>query len=267
MLVLLFSAGMASASPWGEVKRPSSGPPRVIGGVSNGCIAGALALPESGPGYVSIRRYRNRYYGHPKLLRFIADMGLAQKRHGDRLMMIGDLSQPRGGLMSSSHRSHQNGLDVDIWLTLADSPAMARRLMDDRSDPDSMVAPGGDDISRYWGEDQRFLIETAARHPSVDRIFANPAIKQALCRSARGDRSWLRKVRPWWGHDAHIHVRLSCPPGSGQCASQSPVPVGEGCGKELAWWFSPEARKPSKKGGRRVEPTPPAACSALLRDM
>ncbi|NEV65211.1 penicillin-insensitive murein endopeptidase [Thiorhodococcus minor] len=260
----------ALATPWSEVRAPSDGLTEVIGGPSNGCIGGAEALPATGPGYVSVRRYRNRYYGHPDLLAFVQDLGRVQQRSGAGLAMIGDLSQPRGGRMSSSHRSHQNGLDVDVWMTLVSSPVEASRLMDHRSDPRSMVAPGGYRVSGNWGSAQRGLIETAARHPRVDRIFVNPAIKRALCQSTRGDRSWLRKIRPWWGHDAHFHVRLACPQGSPQCRPQSPVPAGDGCGEQLAWWFSDEARSP-KKGGSKSKPasTPrmPPACSAVLRDL
>lgn len=139
------------ATPWGDVQRPSSGLTEVFGGAANGCIGGADALPETGPGYVSIRRYRNRYYGHPDLIRFVHDLGRGQQQRGSQFVMIGDLSQPRGGRMSSSHRSHQNGLDVDVWFTLANSPTAARQLMDDRADPASMVAPGGRTVSRHWG--------------------------------------------------------------------------------------------------------------------
>ncbi len=258
----------AVASPWSEVKLPSSGMPQVIGGASNGCIGGAQTLPEAGPGYISVRRYRNRYYGHPELLRFIADLGRAEHREGDRLVMIGDLSQPRGGRMSSSHRSHQNGLDVDIWLTLASSSADAHRTMDGSADPPSMVAAGGRAVSRAWGEDQAALIEAAARHPKVDRLFVNAAIKQALCQETSGDRSWLRKVRPWWRHDAHMHVRLACPAGSAQCDDQAPIPSGDGCGKDLAWWLSDEALHGGHKGGgeKSTEPPVPSACMAILSD-
>nr|WP_242482382.1 penicillin-insensitive murein endopeptidase [Thiocystis violacea] len=266
-VVALSVATSVSATPWSEVRRPSSGMTEVIGGASNGCIAGAQTLPATGPGYVSVRRYRNRYYGHPELLSFIDDLGRSQARRGNGVLMVGDLSQPRGGRMSSSHRSHQNGLDVDIWFTLASSPAEANRLMGNRPDPQSMVAPGGRSVSRFWGPDQQALIESAARHPKVDRIFVNAAIKQALCQSATGERSWLRKVRPWWKHDAHFHVRLVCPPGSTQCKAQSPVPAGDGCGQELAWWLSDEALKPSKKGGGKPStPSTPAACAAVLKD-
>lgn len=266
ILVWVF-AGAVHATPWAEVTAPSGGPPRVIGAVSNGCIGGAVALPETGPGYVSVRRYRHRYFGHPELIRFIEDLGRRQRARGDHLVMIGDLSQPRGGRMPSSHRSHQNGLDVDVWLTLVGSPAAASRLMDNRSDPRSMVQPGGLFVSEYWGDDQRFLIETAARHPAVERVFVNPAIKRALCRQAEGERAWLGKVRPWWGHDSHFHVRLACPAGSPACESQPRLGGDTGCGEELAWWFSDEARSPFKRGTGEVkaEPRAPAACLALLR--
>ncbi|MBK1719582.1 penicillin-insensitive murein endopeptidase [Thiocystis violacea] len=267
-LSLLFILSPAAATPWAEVKQPSSGMIEVIGGPSNGCIGGASALPETGPGYVSVRRYRNRYYGHPDLIRFVGDLGQAQRRQTDQLLLVGDLSQPRGGRMSSAHRSHQNGLDVDIWFTQAPSPVAARQLMDNRSDPVSMVAPGGRTVSRHWGEDQQALIEAAARHRLVDRIFVNAAIKQALCENASGDRQWLRKVRPWSGHNAHFHVRLACPEGMLGCQAQAPVPPGDGCGADLAWWLSDEALRGGGKGStkRPAEPRSPPACLAILKD-
>lgn len=261
---LLFPVFSFAGTPWSEVSRPSPGPTEVIGSSANGCIGGAETLPQTGPGYVSIRRYRNRYYGHPSLIRFVQNIGRIHQRQTDHLMMVGDLSQPRGGRMSSGHRSHQNGLDVDIWFALAASASQAGSF-DNATDPRSMVRPGAKDVSDAWGQEQYELIETAARQPVVDRIFVNPAIKRELCETARGDRSWLRKVRPWWGHDAHFHVRLVCPAGSGQCDAQPPVPAGDGCGSELAWWFKDH---PSSKAKSKPAPAPaaPSACYAVLRD-
>lgn len=255
----------AAAGTWASVQTPSRGPAQVIGGAGNGCLGGAQTLPETGPGYVSIRRVRHRYFAHPDTLRLVEDLGRAVARRGLGLVMIGDLSQPRGGVMSSSHASHQNGLDVDVWFTLAPDPGAARRLMDDRPDPVSMVQPVSLESSPAWGERQRFLVETVARNPSVDRIFVNAGIKRALCREVQGDRSWMRKVRPWWGHDAHFHVRLRCPAGSPDCKAQPALPAGDGCGPELAWWFTPEAAgRIGKKGEPRPKPALPAACTAVL---
>jgi len=254
---------VAQGSPWAQVKAPSAGPTAVIGEASNGCIAGAQSLPAEGDGYVSIRRHRNRHYGHPELLRLVEALGHSMARRGNRLLMIGDLSQPRGGLMSSSHRSHQNGIDVDVWFKLATSAGAAHRETSGAADPPSMVTPDGEGLSPLWGEDQRVLIKAAADDPRVDRIFVNPAIKRGLC-GREQDKAWLRKLRPWFGHDAHFHVRLRCPPGATQCEQQAPIPAGDGCGRDLDWWFSAEARKPAKRSGPRAEPIMPAACRPLL---
>ena len=81
-------------------------------------------------------------------------------------------------------------------------------------------------------------MQAAAEDPAVERIFVNAAIKKAMCREAGSDRAWLAKVRPWWGHAEHFHVRLDCPPDSPQCKPQPPVPAGDGCGHELDYWFT-----------------------------
>jgi penicillin-insensitive murein DD-endopeptidase len=255
-----------AATLWAQVSAPSPGQAQSIGAAANGCVGGAVVLPETGAGYVSVRRARNRYFGHPALIRLLQDLGRSADRRGAGLMMVGDLSQPRGGRMPSSHHSHQNGLDADIWFTLAPSPETARRIMDDRPDPPSMVRTGGGSTSANWGPDQRALLESAARHPAVDRIFVNAAIKRTLCQEVAGDRGWLRKLRPWFGHDSHFHLRLRCPADSPGCEPQAAPPPGDGCGADLAWWFSPEALKPlKKKGAPRAEAPPPAACMALLQ--
>ncbi len=226
---------------------------------------GARALPATGTGFVSIRRHRNRYYGHPDTVRLVQDLGWALSKRTHELMMVGDLAQPRGRLMSSMHRSHQNGMDVDIWFRLAGSARHANDRYSEGRSPNSMVASRGFDLGRDWGGHQRFLLKASADHPRVDRIFVNPVIKRALCRSERGDRGWLRKLRPWWGHDAHFHVRLKCPKDSPHCRQQSPLPTEDGCDQSLAWWFRKEARTPSKKP-KKKKPRPPipAACKSLL---
>jgi penicillin-insensitive murein endopeptidase len=263
---LLLAGASAQASPWSKVKATAPGPASAIGGAANGCIRGAEVLPAQGEGFVSIRRHRNRFYGHPQTVNLIRDLGAAVAVRTGRSMMVGDLSQPRGGLMSSSHRSHQNGLDADIWFRLTAEPHRAERAHPEERDPRSMVQADGFSVSDEWGEQQRFLLRSAAQDPRVDRIFVNPAIKRTLCDSERGDRAWLRKLRAWWGHDAHFHVRLRCPADSPDCQRQAPLPAGEGCGSELDWWFSAEARSPKKKAAKpRPRPAPPAACQALLQ--
>ncbi len=110
----------------------------------------------------------------------------------------------------------------------------------------SMLADGSLHVDpARWTDTHAALIRRAASYPEVSRIFVHPGIKQALCRFAGGDREWLRKVRPWWGHHYHFHIRMSCPPGMAGCANQDPPPAGDGCGSELDWWLSDEPWKPS----------------------
>jgi penicillin-insensitive murein endopeptidase len=266
--ILLFSilgAAAAAETPWSRINTVAQGRTEAIGGPSNGCLRGAVGLPASGEGFVSIRRHRNRFYGHGNTVALVRELGASiSKRGGGRLIMVGDLAQPRGGRMASSHVSHQNGLDVDIWLTLADSPRQAWSETPEERDPPSVLGQGLEPNAR-WGPDQRFLIKTAAEHHDVDRILVNPGIKRALCQS-EGEAAWLRKLRPWWGHHAHMHVRLKCPSGSADCEQQRQIPPGSGCGAELAWWFSDEARSPSRGSASapRPRPQPPAACLDVL---
>ncbi|MCF7983381.1 MAG: penicillin-insensitive murein endopeptidase [Thiohalocapsa sp.] len=255
---------IAGETPWSRIQTVSVGAPAAIGGPSNGCIVGADALPAVGPGFVSTRRHRNRFYGHPRTVDMVRQLGEAMDRRNGKLIMVGDLAQPRGGRMSSSHVSHQNGLDVDIWMTLADSAATAVRSTPEERDPPSMLGANKLRLNDRWGPDQLFLIKAAAEHPAVDRILVNPGIKRALCQS-ENNAAWLRKLRPWWGHDAHMHVRLKCPKDSPSCRQQSPVPMSSGCGSELAWWFGLEANSPKKTSAKPApRPDPPAACRNLI---
>lgn len=266
LLALAVDVSFAAETPWSLVKTVAEGRTEAIGGPSNGCMRGAVRLPPSGHGFVSIRRHRNRFYGHENTVALVRELGEAvAARTGGKLIMVGDLAQPRGGRMSSSHVSHQNGLDVDIWLTLAESASSAWAETPDSRDPPSVLGQHGLQPNERWGEDQRFLIKRAAEHPDVDRILVNAGIKRALCGTDPGA-PWLRKLRPWYGHSAHMHVRLKCPNDSPSCQQQSPVPMGSGCGSELAWWFSQQARSPSKSSSSkpRPRPQPPAACAAVL---
>jgi penicillin-insensitive murein endopeptidase len=260
-------AGSNPADDWGRVLRPSAGPPRVIGGPANGCIAGAAQLPPDGIGYRAIRLSRHRNYGHPETVAFVERLGKAAAQAGLAPFYVGDMAQPRGGPMTSGHAAHENGVDVDIWFNLDPKPALPPEAREEVELP-SMVLSDHTDIDRgRFGENQVRLLRLAASDGHVDRIFVHPTIKRALCQgfggAGDGDRSWLHRIRPWYGHDEHFHVRLSCPPGSPDCTGQSPVPAGDGCDASLDWWFThPPAPAPTTPPPPR--PSLPAACRALL---
>jgi len=257
----------AAKRVFGAATSPAPGPAQAIGSYARGCLAGAAALPADGPNWQVMRPSRNRAWGHPVLIAFLERLAAqAAGTAGWPGLLVGDIAQPRGGPMLTGHESHQIGIDADIWLT----PMPDRRLNTAERDTmaaTDLVAESGDDIDpKVWRPQHRQLLEAAARGADVARIFVNPAIKRALCRDAGADRDWLRRIRPWWGHNYHFHLRLRCPRGESECQDQAEPPAGDGCGTELDWWFTPEARhpKPAPPARPLLVSDLPAACAALV---
>jgi penicillin-insensitive murein DD-endopeptidase len=246
---------------------PAHLPPRVVGGYADGCLAGAAALPVDGPTWEVMRLSRNRNWGHPSLIRFLERFAprAAQAAHWPGVL-IGDLSQPRGGPALSGHASHQIGLDVDVWLTPMPRDPLSRQEREIFW-AKNFVAPDGKEVDRkQWTAGQTAIIRQAALDPDVVRIFVNAAIKKELCHEAGSDRSWLHKVRPWYKHQDHLHIRLRCPPGSPECKAQPAPPAEEGCGKELDYWFTDAVLhpKPSPPGKQMTMAQLPAECRKVL---
>jgi penicillin-insensitive murein endopeptidase len=227
-----------------------------------------------------MRLSRNRNWGHPDLvalLERLAKESTAAKEWSG--LLVGDMSQPRGGPMTSGHASHQVGLDADIWLTPMPDRTLTRREREDMSAV-SMLANAGAVDPKVWGDGQVKLIKRAASYTSVERILVHPALKKALCEAAGKDRHWLTKVRPYFGHYYHFHVRIGCPSGSTNCRAQPAVPDGDGCGTELTDWLKrvapkkkppPVAEKPPGKPSKPAAPKPeitladlPADCTTVL---
>jgi penicillin-insensitive murein endopeptidase len=254
---------------FGAVRGPSEHAPAPFGTYNRGCLAGAAQLPETGPHWQAMRLSRNRNWAHPETVSFIKRLSIAATRIGWSGLYIGDISQPRGGPMLTGHASHQLGLDIDIWML---RPARLDLSVPEREALSSISVRTADqrNVNGNWTPEHHRLLRAAAMDPAVARIFVNAAIKAALCAAepAAADRDWLRKVRPWWGHDSHFHVRLSCPAGAVECEDQDPIPAGDGCGEELAWWFSDEALNPAPSvAPPRVELTMddlPRSCASVL---
>lgn len=263
---------------FGTVKSAAPLKARAVGWYAKGCLSGAKSLAVDGPGWQVMRLSRNRNWGHPDLvalLERLAKESTAAKEWSG--LLVGDMSQPRGGPMASGHASHQVGLDADIWLTPMPNRTLTRREREDMSAV-SMLANAGAVDPKVWGDGQVKLIKRAASYSSVERILVHPALKKALCEAAGKDRHWLNKVRPYFGHFYHFHVRIGCPSGSTNCQAQPPVPDGDGCGAELTDWLKrvapkkpPVAAKPPGKPSKPSGPKPeimladlPADCTTVL---
>lgn len=260
-LAALAGAGPAVAQSHANAATPANGAARAIGAYANGCLQGATALALEGPGWRVIRPHRNRYWGHPALIATVREIARRVFAATGKAILVADIAQPRGG-PATGHASHQIGLDADIRFLLVPNRPLDPALRDEGPEL-SMLAEGAQSVDpQRWSADQAAMLRLTAELPAVDRIFVNPVIKRHLCSTTSGDRRWLAKIVPWYGHDGHMHVRIRCPEGSPECRPQDPLPADDGCGAALAWWFTTE---PFQKRGSRPgkPPEPPAACRAV----
>jgi penicillin-insensitive murein endopeptidase len=219
-----------------------------------------------------MRLSRNRNWGHPKLVDLVERLATtAQKNDGWPGLLVGDLSQPRGGPMLTGHASHQLGLDADVWLT----PMPDRRLSNrEREDIAATSMLDSTDLAvdpKIFTEKHVALLKRAASFPEVERVLVHPAIKKALCQAAGTNRGWLGKVRPIQGHYYHFHVRIGCPPGSIGCQPQKAVTGDDGCAKEVDEWLVRLARNklpapPKPPGWKPAPPKPPISVVDLPAD-
>lgn len=264
------SAEQLAKNLFGGQRLPAATAAKSYGFYSKGCFSGGVAIATDGPTWQAMRLSRNRRWGHPTMIRLVEKLSYEATADGWPGLLLGDISQPRGGPMLTGHASHQIGLDADIWLTPMPDRRLSARERENMS-ATSMIRKGGLTVDeRLWTPAHARLLKRAASYPEVERILVHPGIKKKLCDTVTGDRSWLRKVRPFWGHDYHFHVRIGCQPGSTGCKRQDATPRSDGCDKSLAWWFTEEpwrpAKGPAKPKARDIMTMAslPKECSAVL---
>lgn len=270
----VFTTPLAQANEWEAVDTPYASQASAIGGYANGCLKGAKALPLDGAGYQVIRPQRQRYFGHPQLIEFIEQFSISLNQQGSDDILIGDMSMPRGGNFTHGHSSHQIGLDVDVWFKQASKVLSA----DELAQPTVLDLVNKKQFTlntRLWSMQQTQMIKIAAEDRRVARIFVSPVIKQHLCDLGLDNDAWLQKVRPWWGHTYHMHVRLRCPSDNPLCRDQAKIPIGNGC-NELGWWKSQliqaqpkqttvaKVSKPASKPKKKKAKVKPEQCARMI---
>lgn len=245
---------------FGAHRQPTLERAQAIGSYARGCAHGLVALPETGPTWQAMRLSRNRNWGHPETIAFIQDLSREAVRIGWPGIYVGDISQPRGGPMTSGHASHQMGLDVDIWML---RPQRLNLTRAERETLSSVSVRTEDQrrVNENWTPQHHALLRAAASDPRVDRIFVAAAVKIEMCRTATpADTPWLQRIRPAAGHDSHFHVRLRCPTDSRHCQTQRPTVAelsngGNGCDDSLMWWVTTYLEPPRRR--ERTEPARP----------
>ena len=239
-----------------------------IGAYTAGCIRNSKALKLDGEGFQVIRPSRGRYYGHPETIEFIEYLSQRAKNEHNATLLIADISQKTGGPMPDDHSSHQIGLDADIlfWQHPIATKYTLTTTQREHIHPQSVLNEPKTRVDDFkWAPVNEEILKIAASDDRVTRIFINPVIKQKLCTSYAGE-PWLGKIRPWYGHDGHFHVRLKCPAGNSLCQSQKPIESpGDGCGADLASWFRADGTiKVRKKSGPSIQKKLPDECLVIM---
>ncbi len=256
---------------FGTEARASAQASKPYGSYSKGCAAGNVQLPETGPTWQAMRLSRNRNWGQPVMIDFIQDLSrFAATQPGWNGLYVGDIAQPKGGPMLTGHASHQIGLDADIWMRPTDRLTLSAAERESISSI-SLRRASGAYTNDNWSRAHHEIMKAAASDPRVARIFVFPGAKVRMCNEETGNRDWLRKIRPWYGHHYHFHVRLSCPPGAAGCVDQAPPPPGDGCADAQAWVNNilnpppPDPNAPAPKPKRELTLADlPAQCTSVL---
>lgn len=263
--------GLAKAA-FGAARVGSAQKPAAHGSYAKGCLAGSEQLTETGPTWQAMRLSRNRNWGHPELVDMVEKLSkTAAAQPGWNGLYVGDMSQPRGGPMLTGHRSHQLGLDADIWMLPAANINLSVKERENLSSISTRRAKGAFTNSS-WTRAHHNIIKAAAKDKRTARIFVFPGAKVQMCKDAKGNRDWLRKIRPWYGHHYHFHIRLACPRGARGCKDQNPPPAGDGCADAQKWVDDilnpppPNPNPPKRKPRREYTVADlPQQCSNVLR--
>jgi hypothetical protein len=192
--------GVSLTGAGGRTVAPPVAVPQIgslaLGTPSNGGLANGLQLPETGPDWVTwdpvLRRLPNRAdrrWATDRLLAFLLAV-LREYRlayPGVPQVVVGDLSRPGGGPFGREygglgHRSHQNGLDVDVYY-----PRLDRTLR-----PPGAVA----DVDRALAQD------LVSRFVAAGAQFAFVGLHVGL----GGPAGVVQAIDH---HDDHVHVRIA----------------------------------------------------------
>lgn len=217
------------------------------GSTNRGALSDAAMLPSEGVGFVIAEPWRSRgsRYGTTELVSLIerSSAAVAHEHEGSQLS-VADLSKEGGGPIPS-HRSHQNGRDVDLIYYAVDaeghpfypdshmayysSRGLARYAKSPRfvkNIPERYF-----DLKRNWSLVRNMVLD---KEIEVERIFVSTRVKRWLLRYAqkieeapalqKAARRLLHAPREVKGHNDHMHVRIACSVDdkiAGRCRSAS----------------------------------------------
>ena len=244
---------------FGRALTPIEAKARSIGYYWRGCLAGARALPVDGESWQVVRLSRNRMWGNPAMIAFLERFSRKAKAEGVwNGILVGDISQPRGGPMLTGHASHQVGLDADVWLTPMPDHTLSREEREEMSAV-NMVTEDGLSVDRCA------LVGGPGRNHQGRRRGARGRAhlrqrrdQEGAVRDPQGrtlDEQGARLLGPQlpFPYPHQVPRRARRP-----ATRRTPCPPGDGCDKSLAWWFTDEALHPAPS-----KPKPPITMAQL----
>ena len=191
-----------------------------IGRPNKGRLMDGICIADKGAGYVHFGRNSCATGLTVSIVMFA--IGQLHKAYPDTPpVVIGSLSRPGGGPIKP-HRSHQNGLDIDIGYIPADSTLKLQAF--------KTLPPSDIDFEKTF-----FLMANMIATQKVKYIFVDYTLQKYLFDAARemgySDEQlerlfqfprgrYVKKgiIRYSPGHKDHFHVRFKCPPFDKECS-------------------------------------------------
>jgi penicillin-insensitive murein DD-endopeptidase len=199
-----------------------------MGHPSHGSLKGAVALPDSGTGFIHNpkRPYEARFGTAELVDAIVRSAAVVDHDMPGSTLVVNDIGLIEGGPIAH-HGSHQAGRDADILFFVTDKrrqpvPSVGITIEPDGAGWDfkDLVDPKDDvrlylDAKRTWCF-VRALIETAG--PQLQRIFIVEHVRSMLLTEAQRSKApkWIRErfealtCQPSSPHDDHMHVRFFC---------------------------------------------------------
>lgn len=213
--------------------QPGQAESRSHGTPASGSLEGGVSLPASGEGFVTYSRLGNwtgRQYVHSRVLdALLATFSALHAAGRGRIFVVGETGWKSGGSFRP-HRTHQNGLSVDIFMPVVDGtgrsvpmPTPPWRKFGYGLEFDA--AGQGDGLAIDFASLARLISELGRqgrrRGLEIERIIVAPEYVDRVLAAGRGELAPLSgrfQRRPAWvRHDEHVHLdfRLARRPAAG----------------------------------------------------
>lgn len=223
--IAVVATTMTLAVAWMRVLMDGNTPSRVTGTVAHGSIEHAHVIPPWGPGYVTysfIGSAAGRQYVDGRVRdTLLATFAARSRAEGGRRFVMGETGWPQGGRFRP-HRSHQNGMAVDVFMPVQTRDGAAATLA---TWPWNKFGYGLEfneqgemgDLRIQFESVAAFLLEVEAqvgqRGLRIGRVIIAPEFVPLLLETPSGRRlgalaDRITRKPAWVRHDEHFHIEF-----------------------------------------------------------